>query len=486
MTFKKRIILSIPLAIIFAIVGTILISYSQGYRYDFKRKKLTKTGVLFINSTPENATISLNAKSLNPSWYEKLMIYKKLFKLTKRYGPTPTIINNLLPDIYEVTVEKRDYQKWEKELEIKPEKTTFVSMIQLFLKEPKIEFVYKIDIENFWLSPNKEKIVYLSKEDKLFSLKMLDFLSGKEYLVLKTLFDVKTIKWSKESRKILVIFSENYPPLVVDFIKKGQIIYLPQLSRIEEKKIKWDESGNTIWFQKKDNIYSLDLTKIKIRNRFNLKLIKEKGKIKDWLIKRDNIFLIKEENRDLFLEKIKLLDDVNEYEGLRAELKIKIPTKDIYFKEVINNKFLILSDKSKNHIYIIDLKKRKKILTKIDGEDIVKNEKNDNFLIKGKFGLTLLKLNLKNKSEKEFIFNTLCRFSQKINQANWFADTDYLIYSVKNQIWAIETDLRDKINRHLLLKPYVLKYFWVDKKTKNLFFIGEIKNKKGVFQAKIQ
>ena len=176
MTLKKRIILSIPLVIIFAIVGAIIILYSQGYRYDFKRKKFTKTGVLFINSSPENALIKLNNKPLEIAWYDKILFYKRLFKVTQLRGPTPTTINNLIPDQYEVVVEKEGYQKWKKKLDIEAEKITLVPMLQLFLKNPEIKLIQKANISNFWLAPNKKRMVYLVK-NKLFNLKEFDIIN---------------------------------------------------------------------------------------------------------------------------------------------------------------------------------------------------------------------------------------------------------------------------------------------------------------------
>lgn len=482
MTLKKRIILSIPLVIIFAIVGAIIILYSQGYRYDFKRKKFTKTGVLFINSSPENALIKLNNKPLEIAWYDKILFYKRLFKVTQLRGPTPTTINNLIPDQYEVVVEKEGYQKWKKKLDIEAEKITLVPMLQLFLKNPEIKLIQKANISNFWLAPNKKRMVYLVK-NKLFNLKEFDIINKKESEILKTYSKINKINWSKSNNKILVIFSGRASPIVINFKNKNQIIYLKNLAGLDENKIKWDRvDSNLIWFQKENYIYSLDLFENRIKVRFGLPVIKEKGEIEDWLIGDEYIFWLRNLKDDFFLEAAPIYDNIKKYKKNSVILKIKIPEKNVQLKKLINS-FLILS--GKNNIYIIDLKEEKNKLTKIEGNNIIKNKKMDNFLVQENFSLSVLKPN-KNKIGKKFIPNIICRFSQQISQADWFADTDYIIYSIKNQIWATETDQRDKINRYLLLKPNILKYFWVDEKTKSLFFIGKIDNNQGIFQVKIQ
>src|SRR3989338_2860476 len=46
--------------IVFLIVTPLVVLYSQGYRYNFKRGKVQKTGILIISSIPKSADIYLN------------------------------------------------------------------------------------------------------------------------------------------------------------------------------------------------------------------------------------------------------------------------------------------------------------------------------------------------------------------------------------------------------------------------------------------
>ena len=48
--------------IIFSILTPIIILYTQGYRYNFKRGRVQKTGILIISSIPKKADVYLNNK----------------------------------------------------------------------------------------------------------------------------------------------------------------------------------------------------------------------------------------------------------------------------------------------------------------------------------------------------------------------------------------------------------------------------------------
>jgi hypothetical protein len=91
---------------LFLIFGPILIFYSLGYRFDFEKKRITKTGGIFIKALPKEVEISIDGKikeKVDPLWGSLL-------------------IENLLPKKYKIRVEKEGYFPWEKELEVEEEK----------------------------------------------------------------------------------------------------------------------------------------------------------------------------------------------------------------------------------------------------------------------------------------------------------------------------------------------------------------------------
>ena len=57
--------------LLFFIILPILLSYSLGYRIDYKALKVYKTGIIFINSKPSGASIYINDKlysNLTPAY----------------------------------------------------------------------------------------------------------------------------------------------------------------------------------------------------------------------------------------------------------------------------------------------------------------------------------------------------------------------------------------------------------------------------------
>jgi len=89
MTLQKRRILYSFFILLFLIIAPILIFYSLGYRYNFIKGNIEKTGVVFLKSFPKSAKIYLN----NELQSDK----------------TPTQITNLLSNTYDVRVEKEGY-----------------------------------------------------------------------------------------------------------------------------------------------------------------------------------------------------------------------------------------------------------------------------------------------------------------------------------------------------------------------------------------
>jgi hypothetical protein len=227
---KTRTILFVIFVFLFFIISTSILLYTQGYRLDFKNKKLTKTGGLFLKIFPKQASIYLD---------------NKFFKKTDFiFGSI--LIENLLPKKYKVRVEKEGYFPWEKNLEIKENEVTEVKNIILFPKKIKPENLFT-KIENFWVSPGG-KIILLEKEN------LLSFFDPKEgikrellkiegdsqllelwfsddekeiYLKLKAKEEVKTFSLNLEEiqPKLKEFIEEKLPIENVAFVKNGKEIY---------------------------------------------------------------------------------------------------------------------------------------------------------------------------------------------------------------------------------------------------------------------
>ena len=95
-------------AIIIIVIGTlILVAFAQGYNYDALHNQIYKTGLVLIDSSPNNAEIFLNSKIINK-------------KTPYRYSGAPA--GNLV-----VELKKEGYRDWLKNSVVIPGEVTFVN-----------------------------------------------------------------------------------------------------------------------------------------------------------------------------------------------------------------------------------------------------------------------------------------------------------------------------------------------------------------------
>ncbi len=143
----KRAIAFYMSVILFFVTLPILLSYSLGYRIDYRSFKVYKTGIIFINSKPSGASIYINEKIID--------------------AVTPAEIEDLKPAIYKVRVRREGFYPWEEELVVRPNMVTKADSIILF---PVIQEMNKINSHpssDFTISDRG--CIYYFSESGLFS-----------------------------------------------------------------------------------------------------------------------------------------------------------------------------------------------------------------------------------------------------------------------------------------------------------------------------
>jgi len=187
---EKRIrkILFLICLIIFLLAAPVIILYFQGYRFDFEKKSLTKTGGLFLKVMPKQVEIYINDKLVKKTdWF---------------FGST--LIENLLPKKYKIGIKKEGFYPWEKTLEIKEKEVTEVKNLILFPKNLDFQ-ILTTNLKNFLFSPSGKEIVLLEKgEEEGWALKLYDL----EKNVKSHLIEEKDI-YSKGAVLLNLEFSED-------------------------------------------------------------------------------------------------------------------------------------------------------------------------------------------------------------------------------------------------------------------------------------
>ncbi len=143
--------------VLFILFAPTLILYSQGYRIDLKNRSITQTGGLFLKTQPKKTEVFIEGESRSQTDFF--------------FGSV--LIENLLPQKYDVEVKKEGYHSWKKTVEINPKEVTEFKDITLFPEDLQFNFLLT-GIDNPLFTPDNRRIVWEEKSGSSWSLKMYD------------------------------------------------------------------------------------------------------------------------------------------------------------------------------------------------------------------------------------------------------------------------------------------------------------------------
>lgn len=119
MTQKNRLIILTICAALFLFFTPMIVFYSLGYRYDFKKNKTVATGGIYVKAMPLGSEITVDQDSA-----QKTGIFT-----------TYVFVQNLLPSIHSVSIKKDGYFDYQKNLMVKENEVTKLEHITLFKKD---------------------------------------------------------------------------------------------------------------------------------------------------------------------------------------------------------------------------------------------------------------------------------------------------------------------------------------------------------------
>lgn len=135
----------------FFVVGGLLIVKTQGLVFDPEKFTFVKTGGVYVRSLPADVQIHINGEP-----------YERSISLWNR----GTLIKDLRPGIYEVSVEAAGRTGWAKPLLVEPGFVAAATNIRLFEENPKRIPVSSRSVDDFWVT--REGIVEKSGEKLYF------------------------------------------------------------------------------------------------------------------------------------------------------------------------------------------------------------------------------------------------------------------------------------------------------------------------------
>jgi len=470
MEARTRRILFFIFLLIFLILTPSVLLYSQGYRFDWKRKILVKTGNLYLVSQPSGAFIFLDEKPYKISKLEEILFYKKILGLSRLRSTTPTLIDHLLPEKYLVTLKKENYFSWQKKVKIIPERTIIFRDILLFRQKPKIDFLSKV-LSNSKISHYSGKIAFLSDSKKEIFIIDLENNKERKYEIKE---EIKDFTWLSSGKKLIIYLGGLNNFFVLDLTDNSIINlkdFLKQKGQIKNPKI---FSEGEIFFYNKESIYKFDLLNKKLETIYSLDSKEKKYSfLIDFIISNNSLFYLKGKKNNFYLEGFDLEIKKNFYQ---FEIPLTENYRFVNWQKPIKN-FIFLQDKE--NLIILD-----KSETEIEKAIILKVRARN-------FDLLGQKLIYNNEHEISF-FNletkkkeTLERTSEEILKVLWHPKGTHLFILFPKKIKILEIDSREKAN-------YVEYNFekvsdLIPTKIYNfIYFIGKIGEREGVFKIRIQ
>lgn len=445
----------------FLILAPTLIFYSSGYRYDFKRNKILKTGTLMIEAKNiHSANLFINDQQHEELFNEKIFIY------------------NLLPGEYQIKLTKEGFHPWQKKITINSSLTTFAKNVIVFKKNVPLQIIDG-QIPNFYISPDKQKIAYLLKTDSFLELYIYDTETKQEELAYRTSAAEKNINvtWAASSKKILVKNNNTYLVFDVQNLQQGQA--LNELISFPPINMKWDiKSDNLLYTQANNSIYKIDL------------LAKSIWKILDNETQTiDSEFFI--EGNDIFyIQKDKIRDTLYKY-NLNFQTTRKIldlnKSNNYQFLQSTNN-FLGLIDLDLQKLYLIqkirtDLKidiTAKEPIKEFEAKNAFWDEAEEQLLIYNDFEIFTYKV----KTGDEFFIN---RYGQEIKKATWYPKLQYIVILFKGNLQIIDLNMANGTRNVIeIIKFDQLHDFSLDNKGKSIYFNGKIGKQQGLYQIEIK
>ena len=191
MTLRTRRIIMFSFIAIFFIAAPLLLLYTSGYRYNLKRGKIIKTGLLVIRTTPKDVNVYLDGQ-LQPRQPTLLDTYEQR-------------ITDLPPKKYLLEIKKDGYFDWRKNLEVRPNQTTFAKTVLLLKKNTPWSILEKQVILTK-ISPDKKRLALAANNEKQDLVYIYSTNSDNlENIPLKINSDkINNIEWSDSSKKIII------------------------------------------------------------------------------------------------------------------------------------------------------------------------------------------------------------------------------------------------------------------------------------------
>lgn len=440
MTLGQRRCILIFFILFFTVTLPLILLYTAGYRYDFQRHRFTTVSLLVVSSMPTGAKIQINQRELK--------------------AKTPARVKNLLPNEYQLTISKENFQPWNKKLILEPKLATFTEKIILFYQQPPTKKILTSPEIIAWRQlDNLDDIILVTKEQGQYHLKQFNL--GNQLVVTLLTAPEKIILGALNAAQDEIIISTNQQCQIFSLLTKKIELSCQDLTVNKINNLRWDQDhNNLILMQTADGLYRYNLTTGKKQ-----KLLTEAPI--DFLSQDQSIYYVlnDEQNTSLWRQTNGLVDST-------AQLILPANSKNYQLQSLKNN-LLTISDTASQYLYLVEEQNNQLHLTATFNQTAVSSWTSEK-----KFPRLLLANTHEiyvydyDRQEEKYYTKILVRYTDVINQVLWHPAWSHIIFNHSGVVKAVELDERDKNNVFTLLTSATpIKALFINSQGDKLFYL---------------
>ncbi|MFA6604169.1 MAG: PEGA domain-containing protein [Patescibacteria group bacterium] len=448
MSLKQRRLVLILFLAIFAVTAPTVILATKGYRYNWKKARLEKTGVLRVNSQPEGAAIRLNGE-----------LYAE---------PTPASVFRLLPQEYEVSLEKAGYFTWKKKLEVWSGSTTFAEKVilirnsypRLLEERPLSRIVFdsrqKLSAEISETAGWTELSVTDRSKDRRTTLARFD--AGR--------FAAIDLNWSPDSERILFtgLADDGRTEIMVYPADGSEPLLLAETKNrlVAAHGARWSADGKRVILAAASGIFSANAADGTISPLYG------DANFADAIESDGALYLLRTDPAAA------VLLDAGTGTGDAPESIVTLQSGKYRFLEA-SGRWLVIKDLDRGKLHLIDLKNKSAFGPFT--ADRIRWEKPDGgrLLLWNDFEISVFD---PGTGQREVV----TRLSTRINDCLWHPGGQNIIYATAAGLKTIEVDGRDQRNVHDLSPLADCDNLTIDNAGKLLWYLGNAGNRRGLYE----
>jgi hypothetical protein len=434
------------------VIATVIISlYASGYKFNLSwplkfNRLLLKTGMLIVDSSPNNASIYLN---------DREQTNRLILPWKKKAITTAAKIKNILPGEYNLRLEREGYWPFQKKITIYSGQSTFAENINLFRSD--LPFLVATSTASQLSLSTGKKYLFINSADKIIDLK-----NSGEIIINSTATSTGLInplgpgQWLKTSEQLLT---------------SGQLIDPSNNRRVNYQDIigqnttNWfdDEATNHLYYQFNNSLAYYDISKKTSQVIFST------GQLIDYQPINGDVFLIAKQDKKISLFRYELATD-------KTTLVANLPNVGKYNFVDLNYGWLELYDQENKTLYLINPQQLSNSPTKIN--NIVSWQWRDANTILYNNSWEMRYFDLKTGN-----ISLVTRVGEQIVQIIWNKSKNYLIYSTDKSLNTI--DLANGITTEIFKTEKILSPI-LDEKGNSLYFWAKVGQQEGVYRVMLQ